>query len=177
MNNPFVTNGYAGEHYFCDRVTETQSLTELLCNGNNVALISPRRLGKTDLIKHCFAQDEIKNQYYTFVVDVYATTSLREFVNALGKSIIEALKPKGKRIMQRFVDVVASLRADVTFDVFGQPSWGVGVGTMKDPETSLDEIFKFLEQADHHCIVAIDEFQQIASYSDAPNIEAQLRTH
>lgn len=177
MNNPFVTNGYAGEHYFCDRVTETQSLTELLCNENNVALISPRRLGKTDLIKHCFAQDEIKNQYYAFVVDVYATTSLREFVNALGKSIIEALKPKGKRIMQRFVDVVASLRADVTFDVFGQPSWGVGVGTMKDPETSLDEIFKFLEQADHHCIVAIDEFQQIASYSDAPNIEAQLRTH
>lgn len=177
MNNPFVTNGYAGEHYFCDRVAETQSLTELLCNGNNVALISPRRLGKTDLIKHCFAQEAIKSQYYTFVVDIYATTSLQEFVKAMGKSIVEALKPKGKRIIQRFIDVVTSLRTDITFDVFGQPSWGMSVGTMKNPETSLDEIFRFLAQADQPCLVAIDEFQQIANYTDAPNIEAQLRTH
>ena len=53
-DNPFVTNGYAGPAYFCDRVEETRILTELLTNGNNIALISPRRLGKTDLIHHCF---------------------------------------------------------------------------------------------------------------------------
>ena len=66
MNNPFVTNGYAGEQYFCDRVEETQRLIDLLTNGNNVALISPRRLGKTDLIRHSFRQTEIKDNYYTF---------------------------------------------------------------------------------------------------------------
>ena len=74
MNNPFVTNGYAGERYFCDRVEETQSLIELLTNGNNVALISPRRLGKTDLIRHCFAQPVVKDNYYTFLIDIYATS-------------------------------------------------------------------------------------------------------
>ena len=177
MNNPFVTNGYAGEHYFCDREEETRRLIDLLTNGNNVALISPRRLGKTDLIRHSFAQPEIKDHYYTFLIDIYATSSIQDFVNALGRSIVDALKPFGQKVLQRFVDIVASLRADIAFDVFGQPSWGVSMGSIENPETSLDEIFKFLENADCPCLVAIDEFQQIASYSGKIDVEALLRTH
>ena len=177
MNNPFVTNGYAGEHYFCDRVEETRSLIDMLTNGNNVALISPRRLGKTDLIRHCFDQPQIKGNYYTFLVDIYATSSLQEFVNVLGRNVMDALKPFGKKVLQRFIDVVTSLRADISFDVFGQPSWGVSIGSIDNPETSLDEIFRFLEEADRPCLVAIDEFQQIAAYSANSNVEALLRTH
>ena len=177
MNNPFVTNGYAGEQYFCDRVEETQRLIDLLTNGNNVALISPRRLGKTDLIRHSFRQTEIKDNYYTFLVDVYATSSIQDFVNVLGRSIIDALKPFGKKVMQHFIDVVSSLRPDISFDVFGQPSLGVTMGSIDSPETSLEEIFRFLENADRPCLVAIDEFQQIASYSGKTNVEALLRTH
>ena len=45
--NPFVTTGYVGDEYFCDREKETEDLIRLLTNGNNVALISPRRIGKT----------------------------------------------------------------------------------------------------------------------------------
>jgi hypothetical protein len=29
MDNPFVTKGYAGAEYFCDRVSETQQFVEL----------------------------------------------------------------------------------------------------------------------------------------------------
>ena len=177
MNNPFVTNGYAGERYFCDRIEETQRLIELLTNGNNVALISPRRLGKTDLIRHSFDQPEIKDHYYTFLIDIYATSSIQDFVNALGRSIIDALKPFGKKVLQHFIDVVASLRPDISFDVFGQPSLGVSMGSIDNPETSLEEIFRFLENADRPCLVAIDEFQQIASYTGKTNVEALLRTY
>ena len=74
--NPFVTQGYAGSTYFCDRVKETNDIVSLLLNENNIALISPRRLGKTDLIRHCFEQDEIKNQYYTFLIDLKSATAL-----------------------------------------------------------------------------------------------------
>ena len=80
MNNPFVTNGYVSPKYFCDRETETKDITTLLLNGNNIALISPRRYGKTDLIRHCFSQPEVEEHYYTFIVDIYATRSLREQV-------------------------------------------------------------------------------------------------
>ena len=89
MNNPFVTKGYAGEEYFCDRVKETGDLVNLLTNDNNMALISPRRLGKTDLIHHCFAQPDIKDKYYTFIIDIYATNSLADFVEVFGKAIFE----------------------------------------------------------------------------------------
>ena len=92
MENPFVTKGYAGPDYFCDRLKETQQLVELTTNGNNMALISPRRVGKTDLIHHCFQQPEIKERYYTFHIDIYATTSLRDFVNVFGRAILDALK-------------------------------------------------------------------------------------
>lgn len=177
MNNPFVTNGYAGEHYFCDRVEETRRLIDLLTNGNNVALISPRRLGKTDLIRHCFSQAEIQDNYYTFLIDIYATSSVQDFVNALGRSILDALKPFGKKVLQRFLEEASSLRADITFDVFGQPSWGVSMGSVENPAISLDEIIRFLENADRPCLVAIDEFQQIASYSGNANVEAMLRTY
>ena len=61
MTNPFLTYGYAGADYFCDRVEETKRLTALLTNGNHVALMSPKRMGKTSLLNHCFAQKEIKD--------------------------------------------------------------------------------------------------------------------
>ena len=43
IDNPFVTTGYAGAEYFCDREKETADIIRYLTNGNNVALISPRR--------------------------------------------------------------------------------------------------------------------------------------
>ena len=78
IKNPFLTYGYNGPEYFCDRVEETKRLTSLLVNGNHVALMSPRRMGKTGLIRHCFAQKELQNNYYLFIVDIYATKSLVE---------------------------------------------------------------------------------------------------
>lgn len=48
IENPFITYGYESAAYFCDRKIETQELVSLLKNGNHVALISPRRMGKRD---------------------------------------------------------------------------------------------------------------------------------
>jgi AAA+ ATPase superfamily predicted ATPase len=174
--NPFVTSGYAGAEYFCDRVQETKDITAWLRNGNNLALISPRRYGKTDLIRHCFAQEEMKERYYTFIIDIYSTKSLLEMVNKMGRTILEALKPKGKRHWELFLSVVRSLKTGITYDAMGQPSWNVSVGDIANPNNTLDEIFHYLQQADKPCLVAIDEFQQILKYGDT-NVEAALRTY
>ena len=176
-NNPFVTKGYAGGQYFCDRVCETIDIVSLLVNENNLALISPRRLGKTDLIRHCFAQPEIKNHYYTFLIDIYATNSLRDFVNMFGKAIMEELKPRGRQAWEGFVRALKSLQTEISFDINGSPVWGIGLGNMDNPAVTLDEIFYYLEHADKPCIVAIDEFQQITQYTDGQSVEAALRTH
>ena len=176
MENPFVTNGYVGPDYFCDRVQETADITDLLVNGNNLALISPRRYGKTDLLRHCFAQEKIKSNYYTFIVDIYATKSLADMVNKLGKSILEELKPKGKRSWTAFLNVLSSVKAGVEYDAMGQPSWNLSLGQIQNPSNTLDEIFHYLQNADRPCLVAIDEFQQILKYDDK-NVEATLRTY
>lgn len=177
MINPFVTNGYAGPDYFCDRVQETAILRDLLLNENNVALISPRRLGKTGLIWHVFNNEDIRNSHYCFVVDIYATKNLSDFVNMLGKAVIDELRPKGKKAWEKFINIVSSLRSEISFDVHGVPSWNMGLGTINNnPAVTLDEIFSYLNQADKPCLVAIDEFQQITKYED-DTIEATIRTY
>lgn len=177
MQNPFITKGYAGAEYFCDRVKETQDLLKLLTNENNMALISPRRLGKTDLIHHCFAQPEIKDKYYTFIIDIYATNSLADFVDILGQAILEELKPRGKKTWEHFVTTLKSIQQQISFDINGNPVWGLGLGAYTNPSTTLDEIFNYLKTADKPCLVAIDEFQKITDYPNGQNVEAALRTH
>lgn len=176
MKNPFLTYGYNGPDYFCDRKEETKRLTSLLENGNHVALISPRRMGKTGLIRHCFAQQELQKNYYLFIVDIYATKSLAELTYELGRSILSVLKSKERKAWERFIQAVSSLRTGITFDALGKPSWNLEIGDIQLPKVSLDEIFQYLNTADKPCIVAIDEFQSITNYPEQ-NVEALLRTY
>lgn len=176
IENPFVTNGYVGPEYFCDRTEETAMLTNLLTNGNNIALISPRRVGKTDLMRHCFQQKSIKDNYHCFLIDIYATNSFHDFVSVFGKSILDTLKSKGRKAWESFLNALLSIRSEISFDINGNPVWGLGVGAMVPPQTTLDEIFTYLRTAEKHCLVAIDEFQQILYYNDNKNVEAALRT-
>lgn len=176
IHNPFITNGYEGEEYFCDRVEETLLMTKYLVNGNNVFLSSPRRLGKTGLIEHCFAQPKIKDKYITIVVDIYSTKNLQDLVHTLGNRVFTELKKKDRSIWQQFLDVVSSLKANVSYDISGNPELSFGMGNVTNPSLTLEQIFEYLEVATKPCIVAIDEFQAIVNYPEK-NVEAILRTY
>ena len=176
LKNPFVTSGYEGPEYFCDREEETAKLIRQLTNGNNVVLMSPRRMGKTGLLYHAFQQEEIVNEYHTFVIDIYTTKNLNDLVAEMGKVFLNTLQSKSKKAFDRFVKVVTSLRPGVSFDPFGNPNWNVEVGTIQAPSTTLDQIFDYIAQSERPCLIAIDEFQQIAHYPEK-NVEAILRTY
>lgn len=173
--NPFITTGYAGPEYFCDRVEETQQLIKWLTNGNNVALISPRRYGKTDLIRHCFAQPTIKRDYYTFIIDIYAAKTFEDVVKMMSLSIVRQLKPKGQKAMDTFLSFLQSIRPNISFDYMGNPSFSLSQGEIRTPETTLSELFQYLQSAEKPCLVAIDEFQQICKIKDE-HVEALFRT-
>lgn len=176
VNNPFILYGYESEKYFCDRKTETQELKRLVTNGNHVALIAPRRIGKTGLIENLFHQKDIQRDYYTFLVDIYATKNIEELIMAMGSSMLSSLRPKGAKVIQKFVSILSSLRTGISFDAMGNPTWNVEVGDIHLPRTTLDEIFEYINTADKPCIIAIDEFQTVADYHD-DKIEAILRTY
>ena len=176
VNNPFILYGYESEKYFCDRKTETHEFKRLVTNGNHVSLIAPRRIGKTGLIENLFHQKDIQKDYYTFLIDIYATKNIEELIMAMGASMLSSLRPKGAKVMQKFVDILSSLRTGISFDAMGNPSWNVEVGDIRLPRTTLDEIFEYIDTADKPCIIAIDEFQTVSCYNDG-KIEALLRTY
>jgi AAA+ ATPase superfamily predicted ATPase len=176
INNPFVVGKYLSDRYFCDRSEETEFLRKQILNGRDVALISPRRIGKSGLIQHFFNQPDIEEQYHSFFVDIYATTSFAEFVYILGKEIYEQLKPQSTAWKEKFFQIISSFRVGFKLDtITGNPSFDLGLGDIQTPQTTLDEIFSYIEEADKPCIIAIDEFQQIGEYAEK-NVEALLRT-
>ena len=177
MEDPFYITGIIPEAYFCDREKETSWMVRTLENKAHILLTSPRRMGKTQLIRHVFEQPSIKDNYYTFYTDIYPTTSLNELVLFLSKEIYSVLVPKGKAVLDKFLAGLHSLAGSFGYDpVSNTPTFNIKLGDIHSPELTLEEIFRYLEQADRPCIFAIDEFQQIANYPEK-NVEATLRTH
>lgn len=177
MENPFYITGIIPEPYFCDREKETAWVIRTLGNKAHILLTSPRRMGKTQLIRHVYEQPSIKDSYYTFYADIYPTTSLNELVLFLSKEIYSVLVPKGKAVLNKFLASLHSLAGSFGYDpISNTPTFSIKLGDIHAPELTLEEIFCYLEQADRPCIFAIDEFQQVANYPEK-NVEATLRMH
>lgn len=177
IKNPFIVTGKIEPAYFCDRVKESQTLIKSLTNGNNLVLISPRRMGKTGLISYCYDNPQLSKNYYTFFIDILHTTSLREFTYLFGRQIYEALLPRSKKMVVSFTQALKSLSGRFGFDPFSSlPTFNLEITDITRPELTLEEIFHYLESSDRPCIVAFDEFQQIANFPEK-NVEALLRTY
>ena len=177
QKNPFVIMGKIPAELFCDREKESDKLIHYLTNGNHVVLISPRRMGKTGLIHHCYDDARICDEYFTFFVDILHTSNLREFTFNLSRSIYKELVPRGKRLAKGFIQALKSLSGTISIDTLnGGPKFGVELGDIANAELTLEEIFDYLDHAHRPCIMAIDEFQQITHYPEK-NVEALLRGH
>ena len=172
--NPFSMVSYLGSDYFCDRENEAKQLKEALENGRNVTLISPRRMGKTGLIKHVFAQISPKEAYCHYI-DLDSTTTFAEFVKAFGEVVLKQSGLASKRVWKEIQAWFKSLRPVLTSDPIGFPKLSLDVQPT-EAETTLGELFAWLEQSDRPCYVAFDEFQVIADYPEKKT-EAMLRSH
>lgn len=176
--NPFLIYGYDGPDYFCDRKAETEQLMESLKNGCNVTLMGPRRLGKTGLIKNVFHY--LQEQDITcFYIDIYASKNLNDFVELLGKEVIGKLDTPTQKAEGFITQFFRSCKLTFTADPFSMmPQVGLEIEP-KNVKLTLDEIFAYIAQSKRKCVIAIDEFQQIAEYDDIKqnNVEAILRTY
>ena len=175
LNNPFVVSGSIPKELFCDREEETSFLVKQVENGRNVVLVSPRRMGKTGLIHHLFQEREIADNYHTFFIDIYPASTLQEMCYIFGKGVFERLKSRKTQHWESFFQTIKSLRPGFKIDpITGEPSIELGIGAIENPETTLEEIFSYLESASNPCLVALDEFQQIAEFHEK-RVEALLR--
>src|SRR5574344_168391 len=176
LNNPFLTIGYQSPDYFCDRNAESKQIIQNLQGGNNVTLISPRRLGKSALIKHVFYQMKQHDpSVFCFYMDIYPTKNLEQFVQLFAKEVLGKLESEGEKVLKKALTIFQSLRPVISIDPYsGSPEFSLSVESSM-AQQSLESILDYLERSGKRCYVAIDEFQQILSYDDK-NTEAFLRS-
>lgn len=176
LNNPFVLIGDIPAQYFCDRQQEVARLIQGIQGGENICLVSERRMGKSRLVKHCYKLLEIHDAYYLFYVDLLHTSSLRDFAFAFGRCVFDALRSKGEKFAHQFLATVQSMTVTMSVDPLSMmPQFGLSLNPNAQLEYTFESIFRYLENADKPCIVCFDEFQQINKYPEK-NVEALLRS-
>jgi AAA+ ATPase superfamily predicted ATPase len=176
-NNPFLISGYYSPEFFCDREQEAATILDALHNGRNLTLISPRRMGKTGLIRHVFYLLKEQNpDIVTLYLDIYATQSLGDFVRLLANTVLGKLDSAPQKALNRVSQFLRSCRPVITFEeLTGLPKITIDVAPTEE-ERTLKEIFDYLGSSEKRCYIAIDEFQQIAEYPET-GVEALLRSY
>lgn len=175
-SNPFLITGYLSPDYFCDREKETGMIIEAVTNRRHLTLFSPRRYGKTALIKHVFHLGEKKKLFVPVYTDIMATTSMSEFVENFGKAVLSA-HAKNASVLKKMMNSLASIRPKFSVDsLTGEPAVTLTVNTEREATDSMEAIFNFLRIQKSNFVVSIDEFQQVSYYPEK-NIEALLRSY
>lgn len=175
--NPFIYQGYVSPDYFCDRTEETEELMSNLRNGRNTTLISPRRIGKTGLIRNAFYRlKETEKEAICIYIDIFATKNQHDFVQLLGTAIAQHVMSYQQKAFNRLLEFFGSWRPVISADpLTGMPTVSVSIEPSQSVIT-LKSIFDFLGQSHQKVYIAIDEFQQIMFYPDQ-GLEAQLRSY
>ncbi|HET6244466.1 MAG: ATP-binding protein [Bacteroidetes bacterium] len=173
--NPFVSIGYRGPAYFCDRKQESKQLQQFMLNGVNVTLFAIRRLGKTGLIHHVFYPYKNSLKIACIYVDILATNNISDFTNQLATAVYNRF-PAQKTLGRKLMELFQRFRPVISFDeLTGNPSLSLTMQTTAQKENTIGQIFNFLDQQNVKVVFAIDEFQQILDYPET-NTEALLRT-
>ena len=111
LENPFLVSGYESPTYFCDRKKEAETLTEMLRNGRNVTLTSPRRIGKTGLIKHTFHLLKTQSpEITTIYIDLFPTANLSDFTQVFASAVLGQLDSSPVKALRKIMDFFTANR-------------------------------------------------------------------
>jgi len=170
--NPFITVGYAGPKWFCDRKEETKSLLQSIENGLSVTLTSIRRIGKTGLIRHTLSQ--LPKSHIGIYLDIQPAENLNDFLNIMATAMINCLPEKSKP-GKVIWDFIKKLRPVVSFEYLsGLPQVTIDPQP-GNPEPDIEALLRFLDSQPNKIVIAIDEFQQILNFPEK-NVDAWLRS-
>ncbi len=173
LENPFLTRGYAGPEYFCDRETETRMLVSAIANGRDVTLVAPRRYGKTGLIHNAFRI--LERDHAAIYLDIFAMDDLAAFVQAFSSAVLGKLGSTAGRIGRKLLSFFKSCRPTMTPQEDGTFVFSFDVSPTQAKAT-LKETFDYLASCGRKVVIAIDEFQQVRSFPEK-GVEALLRSY
>lgn len=177
MYKPFVYGTSVSGDNFTDRVEETSRIKKNFRAGINTILISPRRIGKTSLVKKVISEMDGLEPVIVFM-DVYDCRSPHDFYLRYSQSILKALSSTAERLMENAKEFLGRLapRISVSPDLASEYSLSIGVNPKDiDPEEVLNLPERIAEKNGLHIVVCIDEFQQIGEFADSLTFQKRIR--
>ena len=177
MKKAFVYGVAVEGENFTDRIAETKRLKQDFENGQNVVLISPRRMGKTSLVRRVISQIDTDNVAVVHL-DIYDCRTEYEFYNKLATALLKQTSGKGELMLLNIKEFLTRLTPKISFGMDSANEMSVSLGIA--PENySPEEILQLPEKIAHkmgkHLVVCIDEFQQIGNFPDTLEVQKRVR--
>lgn len=177
MEKAFVYGMSVGGNNFTDRIEETKRIKLDFENGVNVILISPRRMGKTSLIKKVIS--EIDNPMLKIIyMDIYDCRSEYDFYNRFAETIMKSTGNHLEQVMENIKRFFVRISPKISFSPEPNSEFSVSLGiTPKDysPEEILNLPERIAKEQGVRLVVCIDEFQQIGEFTDSLTVQKRLR--
>lgn len=178
MCKRFVYGVAVSDYNFIGREQETKRLLDNFRGGINVILMSPRRLGKTSLVKHvCNKLDE--EDIITVYLDIFGCKSEYDFYNKLAAEALKQTASKRELWLEEAKEFIYRLTPKISFSPEPNADFAISLGiTPKThtPEEVLGMAEKIAIKKGKRIVICIDEFQQIGEMANSKQIQARLRT-
>lgn len=179
MKKPFVYGELAENENFIDRIEDRKQLKTFLCNGVNTMIISPRRWGKSSLVKTTMKEIEAEHcNTVACFIDAFRLNSESEFYNAFASSVVNSVATT----LDKGMDLVRSYMRNLSarFKIKG-PFIEVEVDLkQKESPVNVEDLLnlpqKLAKEKGLHIIVCIDEFQKLAEFPEWKSMEGMLRS-
>lgn len=176
--NPFIFGKAAEGTFFTDRAEDTKRLTANLTHGINTILISPRRWGKTSLVKKVIAEIDI-SEIKPIFIDIFQCKSEYEFYHAFATAVIKQTSSKFDEWVETARTFLSNISPKFSFgsDPMNDFSLSFEWNPKDDSETSILQLPERIAQKKNvHLVVCLDEFQQIADFTDSVKFQKKLRS-
>lgn len=177
MRKAFVYGMSVEGDNFTDRVNETKRLKMDFENGINVILVSPRRIGKSSIVRKVMneiADPKIK----TVFIDIYDCRNEYDFYNRFASELLKQTSSKTEQVIENIKRFLVRLTPKIAFspDPMSEYSLSLGITPQNYQPEEILQLPEVIGQAqDLHIVVCIDEFQQIGEMSDSLTIQKRLR--
>ena len=178
MCKKFVYGVAVSDYNFIGRERETKRLLDNFKGGINVILMSPRRLGKTSLVKHvCNKLDD--KDIITVYLDIFGCKSEYDFYNKLATEVLKQTASKHELWFEEAKEFLYRLTPKISFSPEPNSDFSISLGITPKTHTP-EEVLQMAEtiaiKRKKRIVICIDEFQQIGEMPNSKQIQARLRT-
>jgi uncharacterized protein len=181
MENPFVYGEVVPAAAFVDREEELKRLGADLLAGQKVFLISPRRYGKSSLVRRALTCAE-RAGCLTVDVTVSSYSSYLAFLEGYARAVLSA-ETRWSRAVGWLREAIGVTRPEIRVDADRDGSAGIAVAfpavrSARDVARLAPEVFalpaKLADARRQRVVVALDEFQAIGGFNGG-SVEEALR--